>query len=811
MGSGFGSQVFNVCPVCQASVEVTAAEAFSLVACSSCGAEMRARADFDHFLIQRELGVGGMSLVFEASDTALHRPVALKVLNRECSADGLRLAQFEREARLTAGFAHPNIVKVYSVGRDQGYFYIAMELVPGGSLDERIRSSGAQPEGSVLGIAAEVVQGLKVAREVGLIHRDIKPGNILFAEDGAAKLVDFGLALMGKEKDESKEMWATPYYVPPEKLDDEPDTFRGDMYSLGATLYHALAGVPPIPRDTNSIEELKILKTQVPELSTIAPDVSEEACAIINRLLAKRPEQRYPSYEALLEHLIYAEKALARNRGRGSRTQQLKRRRWRTGALVSGVAVVVLVGVLWIGHRPSTSSHGGSMVIASSSAVESDSSVTAQFTLGREALLAGKYAEAQKEFLALLERPRLRTPSRQWTQYNLGLAAALAGDSATAMKAWAELPLTHDWKPSTEEERALQAFFLHASLALTATTTTTLAEGMAPLEDDALRDVALLPLGLKAWLENQPQLAREALGAFRLAVVPSLGWIESYKALSTQVEADLAVMAALPPYERGPAVWLPPAIKALVALKLDSPVKKDLGERILAAQAQATAGTGPEKQAGAAPSPSAPQRLDPFGKLAADRDVALPWGAAEEAEIRAILTQAEAHAPQAKTFAFAEAAAAMPSADAAQTTAGKALTENLRWLWQGADHLVVAVSEHLTAHPWTGDVEAVAGTAPRSTITKATPTQWTIKMPNREVTVAPSALHPVFIAERALDAVQIEPDPARARRLREDLVCFASVQGLARYTQLAGASLKAESQDFASRWGFLNQAWDLRR
>src|SRR5690606_28941637 len=130
------------------------------------------------------------------------------------------------------------------------HFYIAMELVPGGSLEERIEQ-GPLPELEVLRLAIQAAQGLRAAHQAGLIHRDLKPGNILFAEDGSAKLVDFGLALVqGHEVEDDDEIWATPYYVPPEKLEGLPDTFRGDMYSFGATLFHALAGKPPHGSDS---------------------------------------------------------------------------------------------------------------------------------------------------------------------------------------------------------------------------------------------------------------------------------------------------------------------------------------------------------------------------------------------------------------------------------------------------------------------------------------------------------------------------------------------------------------------------------
>ena len=146
-------QYLSTCPACEGVLDVTAFEPYSKVVCPRCGQSVRVRRKFDHFVISRQLGEGGMSRVFESEDERLARRVALKILNRHYSRDGARMKQFEREAQLTAAVTHPNVVKVYSVGRDQGNFYIAMELVGGGSLEKRIADKEHLSEAEVLRVA----------------------------------------------------------------------------------------------------------------------------------------------------------------------------------------------------------------------------------------------------------------------------------------------------------------------------------------------------------------------------------------------------------------------------------------------------------------------------------------------------------------------------------------------------------------------------------------------------------------------------------------------------------------------------------
>lgn len=302
-----GAQPLEPCPACGAVIDMTGVPPFTEVACPACGSNFTACTRFDHFEIQTLLGEGGMGSVYRAVDTNLDREVALKVLKLSLSGNPLECEKLEQEARTTALINHPHIIKIFDFGRSQGQFYIAMELIGGGSLDDLIQAHRVVPETIVLQVGIQVAQGLAAAVEQGLIHRDIKPANILFADADTAKLVDFGLAMVMSEAAQARgEIWGTPYYIAPEKLDEQPEDFRSDIYSLGGTLFHALAGRPPYEAESASLVALKQLKSRPVSLQAFAPDVCNETAYVINRMMAKNPTKRYASYEELVEHLRFA-------------------------------------------------------------------------------------------------------------------------------------------------------------------------------------------------------------------------------------------------------------------------------------------------------------------------------------------------------------------------------------------------------------------------------------------------------------------------------------------------------------------------
>lgn len=307
-----GEQLVQACASCSTLLDVSDYEPLAQVTCPSCGATERVERMFNQFTLLDTLGEGGMGTVFKALDTSLNRTVALKLLRREFSTDAEYLAKLEVEAKITASINHPHVVKVYSFGQDHGQYYLAMELVDKGTLDDLLELQGRVAELQLLEVGIQSASGLLAAHERGLIHRDVKPGNILFADAHTSKISDFGLAILAEREAEVRgEIWGTPYYVAPEKLNNEPEDFRSDIYSLGATLFHALAGRPPFEASSASLVALKHLKSQAVSLQAFAPDVSEETAYVINRMLNKDPNQRYQSYEELIEHLKYAYDALS--------------------------------------------------------------------------------------------------------------------------------------------------------------------------------------------------------------------------------------------------------------------------------------------------------------------------------------------------------------------------------------------------------------------------------------------------------------------------------------------------------------------
>src|SRR3954466_7210494 len=301
----------QACSACGLLIDVSQEEALARVACPECGEKFRVERAFDNFALLETLGVGGMGSVYKARDTRLNRFVALKLLRPELSADPAEIERLEQEARATAAVNDPNVVQVFSSGTDHGQFYLVMELVDQGSLDDRMAEQGKVAEAEVLDAGIRVARGLRAAYEIGLIHRDVKPGNILFADQEAAKIGDFGLAVAaGQNAGAQNEIWGTPYYVAPERLNNEPEDFRSDLYSLGATLYHAISGRPPFEGETNSATALRDLKNNPVSLGAATPGLRRDTVRVIDRMIAPDRDQRFASYDELIRALEDARDAL---------------------------------------------------------------------------------------------------------------------------------------------------------------------------------------------------------------------------------------------------------------------------------------------------------------------------------------------------------------------------------------------------------------------------------------------------------------------------------------------------------------------
>src|ERR1043166_3254951 len=309
------------CWICGAVLDVGGYEPLVRVVCRNCGQKNLLQRTFDHFVPVETLGVGGMGTVYKARDMQLERFVALKLLRKDFSSEADHSAQLQQEARVAASVNHPNIVQIFSLGTDHGQFYVVMELIDHGSLDDLIESQGRLAEEQVLDVGIQIARGLRAAHRKGLIHRDVKPANILFVDEQAAKIGDFGLAAFATQDAQHTEIdrviWGTPPYIAPERLNSQPEDVRSDIYSLGATLFHAVAGKPPIDSSTNSATELRELKQQPSELRIIAPDVSAPTARVLQRMITPDPKQRFSLYDELLAEVDAAGGALEMPAARG--------------------------------------------------------------------------------------------------------------------------------------------------------------------------------------------------------------------------------------------------------------------------------------------------------------------------------------------------------------------------------------------------------------------------------------------------------------------------------------------------------------
>jgi serine/threonine protein kinase len=263
------------------------------------------------FELRSKIASGGMGTVYRAWDTTLERLVAVKLMKKELLDDPKALESFYREARACARLNHTNIVHIYTFDEWEGERYLVMELADQGSLDARIEKLHLLPELQVLDVGIKIASALDMALKYDLLHRDIKPGNILFNTDHEPKLVDFGLARKTDAEQDSPDMvWGTPYYVAPEKIKREPETFLSDMYSLGATLYHAITG--HVPFDAPTPDEVVIAQVQTPLTppNLVVPEISQRASDALARSLAKNPSERFLSYDEFIMELTRARSEL---------------------------------------------------------------------------------------------------------------------------------------------------------------------------------------------------------------------------------------------------------------------------------------------------------------------------------------------------------------------------------------------------------------------------------------------------------------------------------------------------------------------
>ncbi len=552
-----GDPCVQSCPNCGTPVDITDQEPLSKFECPACGAAMRANRQYNHFSVVEHLGTGGMGAVYKALDRNLNRMVALKLLRKELSSDETYINKLEDEARITASINHPFVVKVFSFGSDHGQYYIAMELVDKGTLDDLMQLQNRIAEMQVLQVGLQIASGLQAAHERGLIHRDVKPGNILFADAHTAKITDFGLALLTEYEAESRgEIWGTPYYIAPEKLNSEVEDFRSDIYSLGGTLFHAVAGRPPFEAESASLVALKHLKSKAVSLQAFAPDVSSETAFVINRMLAKDPNQRYASYGELIDHFRYAIDQLGSRSGKpNAGRQRVVVESQRTNQIVGVLTLVLLVlmivgGLLAYTFRTRLFGVGGDTgnqpVAANPNAALPDARLTPQalYEDARHDIATEKYADAQADFVKLTQGGSLPQPLNNWVKLHQGMIALLDHQPSDAHAIFGDLRDAGLFS-NENSQRPLANFFVETGRFL-GTDQPVPARVAQDWNANTFEALALLLFGLKDWEMGAFEDADALFKAF-LDGKPAgpYQWISDYAPIARKATHDYALYAPL--------------------------------------------------------------------------------------------------------------------------------------------------------------------------------------------------------------------------------------------------------------------------
>ena len=255
------------------------------------------------YKLMERVGRGGMGTVYKAEQISLKREVALKVLSAKLLSDPVFVERFVEEARAAGGLIHPNIVQVIDVGSDRGIYYFSMEFMGNGSVGDVVAKEGAIPWDRALAMMTDAARGLVFAEKNGIVHRDIKPDNLMLTSEGTVKIGDLGLAKKAEEGAGDKSIFGTPHFIAPEQAQGKPVDNRADIYALGASMYRVLTGKTPFSGENVKEILVKQIQEEPKPIQELAAEVPDELAAVISKMMKKKPDDRYRSAQGLLEDL----------------------------------------------------------------------------------------------------------------------------------------------------------------------------------------------------------------------------------------------------------------------------------------------------------------------------------------------------------------------------------------------------------------------------------------------------------------------------------------------------------------------------
>jgi len=294
-------RTFN-CSKCSNSIDASGSNAFASIKCPECGSAETVPVSFCNFLLLEVLSTNSTRSIYRARDESIGRPVIIKIMSAEFSADHEFIAEFRREARITARLNHDNIAQVYSFGVERRQPYIATEPINGEHLDKIIEASNGIPVSTAIRICYDIALGLQAAAKNGIVHENISPTNIILNNFGVPKITGFGLITVSHTVDQEK-IVISPQYISPEQIRKQKVDIPSNIYNLGAVLYHMLVGSPPFA-DKNDMDIIIAHLEQCPvEVKKLRPETPDIVSGIVKRMLQPNPKERYTSYKALLSDI----------------------------------------------------------------------------------------------------------------------------------------------------------------------------------------------------------------------------------------------------------------------------------------------------------------------------------------------------------------------------------------------------------------------------------------------------------------------------------------------------------------------------